>query len=226
MLKNCKNLGNFFCIKSFLYNFAANSEQMKEQILEKATEMFLTLGFKSVTMDDIAAELGISKKTIYQHYATKPDLVKNVTLHLFETISCGIDQICAVGKNPIEELFTIKNFVLEHLKNEAASPFYQLNKYYPKIYQTLKKKQFGKMSECVLDNLKRGINEGLFRKEINPEIIGRFYFAGMNSLKDEELFPKKDFNTIELQEQYLEYHLRGICTTKGLKIVEHLIHNN
>lgn len=204
----------------------SNSVKMKEKILEKATDMFLTLGFKSVTMDDIAAELGISKKTIYQHFSTKPDLVKHVTLHLFETISCGIDQICAVGKNPIEELFAIKNFVLEHLKNEAASPFYQLNKYYPKIYQTLKKKQFGKMSECVLDNLNRGIEEGLFRKEIKPEIIGRFYFVGMNSLKDEELFPKKDFNTIETQEHYLEYHLRGICTSKGIKIVENLIHNN
>lgn len=216
----------FFVLKVSVILLWSNSEYMKEQILEKATEMFLTLGFKSVTMDDIAAELGISKKTIYQHYATKPDLVKSVTLHLFETISCGIDQICAVGKNPIEELFTIKNFVSEHLKNEAASPFYQLNKYYPKIYLTLKKKQFGKMSECVLDNLKRGIEDGLFRKEINPEIVGRFYFAGMNSLKDEELFPRNQFNTIETQEHYLEYHLRGICTSKGIKIVENLINNN
>lgn len=216
----------FFVLKVSVVVLQSNSVKMKEKILEKATDMFLTLGFKSVTMDDIAAELGISKKTIYQHFSRKPDLVKHVTLHLFETISCGIDQICAVGKNPIEELFAIKNFVLEHLKNEAASPFYQLNKYYPKIYQTLKKKQFGKMSECVLDNLNRGIEEGLFRKEIKPEIIGRFYFVGMNSLKDEELFPKKYFNTIETQEHYLEYHLRGICTSKGIKIVENLIHNN
>ncbi|BCY27998.1 TetR family transcriptional regulator [Flavobacterium okayamense] len=216
----------FFVLKVSVIFLWSNSDYMKEQILEKATEMFLTLGFKSVTMDDIAAELGISKKTIYQHYATKPELVKSVTLHLFDTISCGIDQICAVGKNPIEELFTIKNFVLEHLKNEAASPFYQLNKYYPKIYLTLKKKQFGKMSECVLENLKRGIEDGLFRKEINPEIVGRFYFAGMNSLKDEELFPRNQFNTIETQEHYLEYHLRGICTSKGIKIVENLINNN
>ena len=203
----------------------SNSEYMKEQSLEKATDMFLTLGFKSVTMDDIAAELGISKKTIYQHYSTKPDLVKNVTIHLFETISCGIDQICAVGKNPIEELFVIKNFVLEHLKNEAASPFYQLNKYYPKIYLTLKKKQFGKMSECVFDNLTRGVEAGLFRKDINVEFVGRFYFAGMNSIKDEELFPKNQFNAIEIQEHYLEYHLRGICTAKGIEELEKHLKN-
>lgn len=199
---------------------------MKDQILIKATDMFLTLGFKSVTMDDIAAEMGISKKTIYQHYSNKDSLVKEVTLHLFETISCGIDGICAVGKSPIEELFAIKNFVLEHLKNEAASPFYQLNKYYPKIYSTLKKKQFGKMSECVLDNLNRGVQDGLFREDINVEIIGRFYFAGMNSLKDEELFPKNQFNTIEIQEHYLEYHLRGICTEKGKQNLEQILKTN
>lgn len=198
---------------------------MKEQILEKATDMFLTLGFKSVTMDDIAAELGISKKTIYQHFATKPDLVKNVTLHLFETISCGIDQICNIGNNPIEELFSIKNFVLQHLKNESSSPIYQLQKYYPKIHATLKKRQFEKMGDCVIENLNRGINEGLYRKEINPEIIGRFYFTGMSSIKDAELFPSEIYNAKQVQDHYLEYHLRGICTPKGLTILEKLIEN-
>ncbi len=85
--------------------------------------MFLTLGFKSVAMDDIANELGISKKTIYQHYGTKDDLVRATTIYLFETISAGIDEICAVNKNPIEELFEIKEYVLRNLKNEDSSPF-------------------------------------------------------------------------------------------------------
>ena len=66
---------------------------MKDQILEKATEMFLTLGFKSVTMDDIASEMGISKKTIYQHFSNKDSLIKATTSNLFERISCGIDEI-------------------------------------------------------------------------------------------------------------------------------------
>mgnify|MGYP000232550865 FL=1 len=81
---------------------------MKDQILIKATDMFLTLGYKSVTMDDIAAEMGISKKTIYQHFGNKDELVNESTLHLFETISYGIDEICGLDKNPIEELFLIK----------------------------------------------------------------------------------------------------------------------
>ena len=195
---------------------------MKEQILEKATEMFLTLGFKSVTMDDIANELGISKKTIYQHFATKPDLVKHATTRLFEEISCGIDLIYSQNKNPIEELFEIKQFVLHHLKNESSSPFYQLQKYYPKIHAGLKIKQFEKMGTCVTENLRKGIELQLYRAEIDIHAVSRFYFAGMTSIKDHELFPQNEFNLIDLQNQYLEYHLRGICTSKGIEILENL----
>jgi AcrR family transcriptional regulator len=193
---------------------------MKEKILDKATDLFLTLGFKSVTMDDIATEMGISKKTIYQHFATKPLLVKEVTLHLFEKISCGIDSIRESKKNPIEELFEIKQFVLKHLKNESSSPIYQLQKYYPKIHSTLRTKQFDKMESCVTENLIEGIKKGLYRDTINVDIIARLYFAGMNSIKDLDLFPELNFNIIELQNVYLDYHLRGICTPKGIELLQ------
>ena len=112
---------------------------MKEKITITATELFLNLGFKSVTMDDIANEMGISKKTIYTHFNNKTALVTEVTSSLFCVISEGIDLICAAEKNSIEELYEIKRFVMEHLKNEKSSPQYQLQKYYPKIYATLKK---------------------------------------------------------------------------------------
>lgn len=196
---------------------------MKDQILQKATDMFLSHGFKSVTMDEIAAEMGISKKTIYQHFENKDKLVEAATFHLFETISCGIDTICILDKNPIEELFEIKDFVLRHLKDESASPIYQLQKYYPKIHKILMAKQFSKMDDCVITNLTKGIEQGLFRANINKDLIGRFYFAGMTSLKDMELFNPNQFKAKEVQINYLEYHLRAICTPKGIKIVEELL---
>lgn len=198
---------------------------MKEQILNKATDMFLTLGFKSVTMDDIANEMGISKKTIYQHFSNKDSLVKAVTTNLFEDISCGIDQIILANKNPIEELFAIKDFVLKNLKDENTSPIYQLHKYYPRIHKSLMLKQFDKMGSCVVENLEKGIGLGLFRKEINKEYISRFYFSGMNSIKDVELFNPEVFSLKDLQNQYLEYHLRGICTLKGIEQLETIIKN-
>jgi len=198
---------------------------METKIIEKATEMYLTLGFKSVTMDDIASTMGISKKTIYQHFENKNDLVEAVTMNLFETISCGIDEIVFLNQNPIEELFTIKDFVIKNLKDDSTSPLYQLQRYYPQIHKTLMSRQFEKMGDCVLENLKKGIEQGLFRDTINLELIGRFYFAGMTSIKDTQLFNPIQFSTIEVQETYLEYHLRGISTEKGLTVLEQLLKN-
>lgn len=189
---------------------------MREQIIHKSTELFLNLGFKSVTMDDIANEMGISKKTIYVHFPNKTKLVEATTLHVFAFISHGIDCICELDKNPIDEIYAIKRFVMEHLKNEKSSPQYQLQKYYPKIFASLKKKQFEKMMGCVTHNLERGVSLGLYRNSIDIDFIARLYFNGMISLKDQDIFPLTNFSMNTLMDNYLEYHLRGICTEKGL----------
>ncbi|WP_243473664.1 TetR/AcrR family transcriptional regulator [Winogradskyella sp. MH6] len=199
---------------------------MKHKILKTAVDMFLNYGFKSVTMDDIANEMGISKKTIYVHFPNKTKLVEATTLYMFETISCGIDHICALEKNPIEEVFDVKKFVMEHLKNEKSSPQYQLQKYYPKIFASLKSKQFEVMQGCVIENLNRGIKLGLYRDNINVNFISRIYFNCMVTLKDQELFPLKAFSMNTLMEYYLEYHLRGICTSKGLEKLNKILEIN
>ncbi len=196
---------------------------MKEKIKITATDLFLNLGFKSVTMDDIANEMGISKKTIYTHFNNKTALVNEVTSSLFCIISEGIDLICAAEKNSIEELYEIKRFVMEHLKNEKSSPQYQLQKYYPKIYATLKKKQFDVMQDCVKDNLTRGVNSEMYRGNIDVEFVSRIYFTGVIGIKDNELFPTKMFPMNTLMDQFLEYQIRGICTPNGLETLNKVI---
>jgi AcrR family transcriptional regulator len=196
---------------------------MRETILQKATEMFLSLGFKSVTMDDIANELGISKKTIYQHFANKTDLVEAATDNLFETIASGIDNIREQDKNSIEEVFIIRSFIMQHLNNETASPFYQLQKFFPKIFSCLRIKQFEKMNGCMIENLKKGIENGIFRPDININFVSRIYFTGLTGIKDSEIFPQDVFEVEKLTKMYLEYHLRAIVTPKGLSILENFI---
>lgn len=198
---------------------------MQEQIIEKATEMYLTLGFKSVTMDDIANEMGISKKTIYQHFENKNDLVEAVTMQMFETISCGIDQICQPDKNAIEELFEIKDFVLHKLKDEKASPIFQLQKYFPKIYKNLHGKEYCKMQECVVTNLKKGISTGLYRPNLDIEFICRIYYSCVHALKDKNVFSEENYNFRMLEELYLDYHIRAISTEKGLQVLEKITLN-
>lgn len=199
---------------------------MREKIIHKASELFLTLGFKSVTMDDIANEMGISKKTIYVHFSNKTKLVEAVTFHLFDSISCGIDEICDNAPNPIEELYSIKMYVMKHLKNERTSPQYQLKKYYPQIYAQLKFKQFEKMHSSVEDSLQQGVDTGVFRNTIDVDFISRMYFTGMTGIKDNMFFPPEQYQMEYLMESYLEYHLRAIVTEKGFKILNQFITKN
>ena len=201
------------------------SAYMKEKIIGKAAEMFITLGFKSVTMDDIANEMGISKKTIYTHFKNKTELVKEATLGLLDLINQGIDCICSLNKNPIEELYEIKKFVMLKLKDERSSPQYQLQKYYPEIHNTIKEKQFKKMQDCTVINLNRGIEQGLYRENMDVELISKLYFICVNGIKDEAFFPSQKFPKAQLMEHYLEYHLRGIITKKGQLTLNKFINN-
>ena len=199
---------------------------MREKIIHKSADLFLSYGFKSVTMDDIANALGISKKTIYLHFDNKTKLVEATTLSMFNIISHGIDCICALEKNPIEEIYDIKRFVSEHLKDEKSSPQYQLQKYYPKIFNSLKNKQFEVMYKCVNTNLNRGVKLGIYRDTINVDFITRIYFNCMLAIKDDNLFPNNTFSKNMLMENYIEYHLRGICTIKGIEILNEIIQKN
>ncbi|MBT0607805.1 TetR/AcrR family transcriptional regulator [Aequorivita echinoideorum] len=188
---------------------------MKEKIIQKATQLFLSIGFKSVTMDDLATEMAISKKTIYTHFSNKTELVRECTCSIMNTITDGIDSICAQNHNPIEEIYEIKRLVLSHLKDEKSSPQYQLQKYYPEINESLKELHFEKMMELTRRNLQRGIKQGLYRSSLDVEFIARLYFMCVHGTKDENLFLSEKFSKQFVTEEYLEYHLRGIVTEKG-----------
>jgi len=201
-------------------------EIMKDKIINKSNELFLNLGFKSVTMDEIANSLGISKKTLYKHFNNKTALIDAVTHHMFDTICCSIDSICDQKMNPIDEMFHIKKVVMEHLKDEKSSPIFQLQKFYPAIYASLKKKQFLMVQKTIQENLERGIASGLFRSSMDVDFISRIYFNGMIGIKDQQLFPLKKYAMNTLMNFYLEYHLRAISTLEGLTQLEHQLKNN
>ncbi|MCB4806870.1 TetR/AcrR family transcriptional regulator [Tamlana sp. 62-3] len=199
---------------------------MKEKILHTACDLFLNYGFKSVTMDEIANAQGISKKTIYQYFKNKTVLVEESVLLLFQKISAGINNVCQLEKNPIDEIYEVKQVLMHNLKDEKSSPQYQLEKYYPEIYHNIKQKQMCVMDNCVQENITRGQNLGLFRPELNSEFISKIYFNSIMGLKDKSLFPLENFSTKILMNNFLEYHLRGICTPKGLEYLNNYLQIN
>jgi len=194
---------------------------MKTKIIQKSTEMFLNLGFKSVTMDDIAEKLAISKKTIYAHFANKEALVEATSLYIFEQINDIITKIESKQLNPIEETFRIKEIVSRYLKGDKTSPEYQLKKYYPAIYAKLDIRKKEIINTCFKDNLNRGIKEGCFRKDINVDLVAKFYYICITAIKNDDLFVNE--NPSSVFQQFLEYHIRAIASEKGLKTLNAIL---
>ncbi len=190
---------------------------MKNKILETASQLFLNHGFKSVTMDDIANKMAISKKTIYEYYKNKLALIEATTHFVFEKISTRIDSICddELSSSPIQTLFDIDTFILECMKEDNVAE-YQLQKYYPQIFKSLGDKKFALITEGITDNLTKGIALGLYRADLNIPVIARFYYLGAIGVKNSELFSSSSYKISEIMYTYLLYHIRAIATPKGL----------
>ena len=147
-------------------------------------------------------------------------MVENVTAYKFDLIRRGIALIHEQQQNPITELFEIKKLVMKHLKDEKSSPQYQLQKYYPKIFKNLKRKQFELIYQLIKENLIKGIQLDLYRKPIDVDFTTRIYFHGMMGIKDRDLFPLLNYSMNTITIHHLEYHLRAICSSKGVKELE------
>ncbi|MFD0760527.1 TetR/AcrR family transcriptional regulator [Lutibacter aestuarii] len=198
---------------------------MREKILNKAGEIFLKFGFKSVTMDDIANSLAVSKKTIYKYFKNKEELVDETTAYVHQNIHNSILCICEKGYNAIEENYEIKKIFKDMFKNSDDSPMYQLEKYYPKTYHKIMTKEFSIFKECISKNIQKGMNEGLYRKDINIELASKFYFSLMMSVYDTTMYTYNKNTIKKLEYCVLEYHTRAISTLKGLIVLEEQINN-
>ncbi|WP_298779599.1 TetR/AcrR family transcriptional regulator [uncultured Polaribacter sp.] len=196
---------------------------MKEKIIEKASELFLKLGFKSVTMDDIANDLGISKKTLYKYFSNKVSLVEDTITTMHDSCFMVINMIINQNFNAIKENFEVKKMFKEMFQNASSSPIYQLKKYYPKIHQKTMQKEIVMFSECLKNNLTKGIEEGFYRSDINIESATQFYFTLVFSVHENTV---ENHKIPKLEQEALVYHTRAIATEKGLKELENQLKNN
>jgi AcrR family transcriptional regulator len=192
---------------------------MKKKIILKALNLFLSLGFKSVTMDDLAQSMSISKKTIYQFFKNKNQLISSCTESIQKQLVETFKEIRKNADNPIVELFEIKKEAMKILGNTETAPQFQLQKFYPEIYEEIKDREFNLFKDNFQESLKRGIKSEYFRKEINIDFVTRIYLNGMRGVRDINLFPLNEFKVDEVIEDFIEYHLRAISTKKGLSLL-------
>lgn len=186
---------------------------MKEKIIKKATEMFLKLGFKSVTMDDIACEMCISKKTIYKYFSNKEKLIEEGTEVVHQKIHALMDEVVAKNYNAIEENFEMRKMFKEMFQSFDHSPAYQLKKHYPEIYEKMMANEIEDCNRMFTQNVLKGITQGLYRPETEVEIAARFYYTLIFSINENTQLEKEAY---ELEGKALEYHTRAIATSEGL----------
>ena len=200
-------------------------EEKELFIIERAGELFKKYGIKSVSMDDIAQQLSISKKTLYQHFKDKADLVvKVVQFH-----NCDKDQkfneISNSNLNAIDSLIEVSKYLIEIMKDINPPILYDLRKYYPELTKDLIFKRKEHVFSNIKNNLLKGMEEGLYRQDLNPDIITSLYVKRMDDVFLEEDTYLNKFAQHEIFSQLFIYHIRGIVSNKGLKYFENKIKN-
>ncbi|KZE76161.1 hypothetical protein AV926_16070 [Myroides marinus] len=190
---------------------------MKDQIFHKALELFLKNGMKTTTMDDIAFEMGISKKTIYQHYESKNRLIEEVLVYINDLIISEIHLVFDKNNNAIIELLSIHNSISDVLNINSISFQAELSRYYPRLYQKQKKVIIKKTLHFIEKNLAKGVKEGDYKDDIDIEFLARFFVASCYLLDDVELFPLDQFESSYLYQSRIQYYIEAISTDVGLE---------
>ena len=195
---------------------------MKEKIIKKATEMFLKLGFKSVTMDDIACEMCISKKTIYKYFHNKEVLIEEGTEIVHQNIHRIINEIVSKNFNAIEENFEIRKMFKEMFQTIDTAPVYQLKKHYPELYAKMIANEIQECNAVFTQNIQKGIEQGLYREDVDVATCVKFYYTLIFSINENTQLER---DVHELEGKALEYHTRAIATLKGIIELEKNLQN-
>jgi TetR/AcrR family transcriptional regulator, cholesterol catabolism regulator len=191
--------------------------EVKERILTAAEGLFLQYGFRSISMDDIARHLAVSKKTIYQFFSDKDEIVCMVMARHFdkEKEMCR-ERIFDQAENAVHELLQVSRHIKTTM-NVNPSVMFDLQKYHPKAWQILKDYKQGFILQHLRRNLNQGIEEGLYRPDINVEVMARLRLEQVQLGFDANAFPPTEFNFFDIQLEFLDHFIRGIVTEKGLQ---------
>jgi AcrR family transcriptional regulator len=194
-------------------------------IVSKVKQLYHKYGIKSVTMDDVARELNVSKKTLYQCVTDKEDLVRKVIQLEFNQAEKDIFKVLEIETNALEISYKISEIMRKKINEYPSTAEYDLRKYYPEIYKDYKIKQREKMIDSFMSNMKLGISQGFFRDDLKPEIIARIQVFRIESRSEEMFQDLKDISPDDIFKEVFIYHLRGICSKKGIDYLENNILN-
>ena len=191
---------------------------MKERILKAAVDLFWRYGVKSVTMDDIAKELGISKKTIYQQFNDKDAIVKEVVEQELACEKVDMNRLETEASDPIEEVMRTSDYIRASFATVSPVLLNDLKKYHPKAWNLFQKHKHEHIIQSISGNLERGMKIGYYRRDIDVGVLARMRVEQIEMAFDPAIFPPQKFAIIEVHTQLIHHFLRGILTDQGFAL--------
>jgi AcrR family transcriptional regulator len=191
-----------------------------EDIITSAAKLFHKYGIRSITMDEVSRQLGISKKTLYSHIKDKDELVEKTMEFMFDSRQCGLRSLVNDSLNAIEELIATFNHVKAMMTDYNPAVEFDLQRYYPRIYERMRDKKREHMYDTVLNNLLKGKNAGLYRKDINADAIAKLHIMRMEHLMKSEIISDEELYSGDFFREVFKYHLYGIISPAGLDYIK------
>ncbi len=188
---------------------------MKQKILEGAETLFMRYGVRSVSMDDVAREVSVSKKTIYQHFNHKDELVTEAAKNYLTGEMKEVSDITEQAADALEELFLLSKCIRQNISRVNPSLLYDLQKYHPEAWEVFKDYKDNFIRGKVMSNLIRGKKENLYRTEINETILSIMRVEQVQLIFDERAFPKSDFDFVDVQVQIFDHFIHGLLSDNG-----------
>jgi len=185
------------------------------EITQKSLDQFMRYGVRSVSMDDISKSLGMSKKTLYQHFENKESLILSVMQHQQARDSEVFASIKSKSVNAIDEMIQIAEYFLTILKDLGPSFIYDMRKYYPMLWKGVKDFHNVFIKEEIKTNIERGITEGYYRQNLDPQLVSTLYVASSWAIADDVIVSFKNFDPQAIVKQHVMYHLYGLLSAYG-----------
>ncbi len=198
--------------------------EAKEKILQGAETLFMRYGIKTITMDDIAKDLAVSKKTIYQYFPDKDALVHELMAEKLKEDERDFKAVVQKASNVIDELFGYMKLMTTIFSTVNPVVFYDMQKYHPKSWQLFEQFKTGFIYNMVEESIERGKKQGLVRTDINAKIIARLRVQEIELGFNPLIFPPDKYKILDVQLAFIEHFLYGICTLKGHKQINKLKH--
>ena len=199
--------------------FSTFTEQ-QEKWLKRVDELFLRFGIKSITMDDVARELGISKKTLYQFVESKDDLVQKMLTRHIEQEKTMCNMLFSAAANALEEMYIVIEGDTQQLKQMKANIIHDLQRYHREAWEKISEYQRGFLYSVVRNNLERGIREGLYRADFDVDIVSKLHISGSIQLFNDDIFPHTHYKYDQVFREYMLHYLYGIVSEKGLALLQ------